>query len=325
MQSKTQFNMKDKKINLATTQTITSNYVGEASNKLVAAAFKEADTLRLNLLTTVEGVKFKRNLRKIAYTDGTTDYTCGFTPAGAVTLSEKVVTPKKVMNPGQLCKDDYKQQWSASLLGPSAHQDMMPSDVKEALLQKILGETGSKVDDEIWQGVNATDGQIGDGFITQWGSDGSIIKDGNGVTGPGHSVSESTVQADIKLALAAIPIPLRRRNDLVVGVSPDVFQAYQFKMVSLGQANDGTSEPKQAKFGKYTLTEINGLPADTIIVYAKENMEFCTDLVGDTTRIDFSDEDEMGLLTGQVRFKIVYSGGMGYYNSAEIVWLLLTT
>jgi hypothetical protein len=31
------------------------------------------------------------------------------------------------------------------------------------------------------------------------------------------------------------------------------------------------------------------------------------------------------LLTGNVRGKIVYNGGMGYYNSAEIVWLLTTT
>ncbi len=37
------------------------------------------------------------------------------------------------------------------------------------------------------------------------------------------------------------------------------------------------------------------------------------------------DEDEVGLLTGQVRGKIVYAGGMGYYNSDEIVYLLTTT
>jgi hypothetical protein len=31
------------------------------------------------------------------------------------------------------------------------------------------------------------------------------------------------------------------------------------------------------------------------------------------------------LLTGLVRGKMVYNAGVGYYNSAEIVWLLLTT
>jgi len=37
------------------------------------------------------------------------------------------------------------------------------------------------------------------------------------------------------------------------------------------------------------------------------------------------DEDAIGLLTGQVRYKMVYNFGVGYYNPTEIVWLLTTT
>ena len=37
------------------------------------------------------------------------------------------------------------------------------------------------------------------------------------------------------------------------------------------------------------------------------------------------DEDEIGLLTGQVRAKMVYNGGVQYYNSEDIVWYLSTT
>ena len=96
-------------------------------------------------------------------------------------------------------------------------------------------------------------------------------------------------------------------------------------MISLGQANDGTSEPKQAKFGKYTLTEINGLPDDTIVCFEKKNLVFATGLQGDHNVVQVQDEDEIGLMTGLVRSQIVYNAGVGYYNSEEIVWLLLTT
>ena len=41
--------------------------------------------------------------------------------------------------------------------------------------------------------------------------------------------------------------------------------------------------------------------------------------------VAIEDEDEIGLLTGNVRGKIVYNAGVGYYNSNEIVWLLTTT
>lgn len=309
---------------MATTSTTSSNYVGKVAGGIIGAAFKEADTLRLGLLTVAQNVNYKYNLRKIAYTDGTTDYTCGFTPQGAITLSEKQILPEKLMNPFQICKEEYRQTWSEDLGGASAKNPNMPKDIMDAITLEVLSSQAEKLDTDIWTGLAATDGEFA-GLIEQFGADAAIIKDGNGVTGPGHSVSESTVQADIKLALAAIPVALRRKTNLTVAVSPDVFQAYNFKMISLGQANDGTSEPKQAKFGKYMLTEVNGLPDDTIVVWEKKNVVFATGLLGDHNELSIVDEDEIGLLTGMVRGKIVYNAGVGYYNPEEIVWLLLTT
>lgn len=312
-----------RKTELATTTTVTSNYAGKEAGAIVGAAFKEADTLRLGLVTVAENINYKLNLKKIAYADGTQAYSCGFSPAGSVTLSEKVLEPTKFKNDIQVCKDDFRQTWSEDSMGASASNPNAPADIMEAIQVEMLSAQAEKLDADIWQG-NAADADEFAGFIELFTADGDIIKDGNGVTGPGHSVSESTVIADVKLALAAIPVALRR-VDLVVAVSPDVFQAYNFKMISLGQANDGTSEPKQAKFGKYTLTEVNGLPDDTIVCYKKDNLVFGTGLQGDHNSIAFSDEDEIGLQSGMIRGQIVYNAGVNYYNSAEIVWLLLTT
>ena len=309
---------------MATTNTVSSNYAGKEAGAIIGAAFKEADTLRLGLVTVAENVNYKMNLRKIRYTDGTVDYSCGFVPQGAIVLSEKTIEPKKVMNPLQICKEDFRQTWSEDKMGASASNPNMPSDVGEAMQMEILASQAEKVDEEIWSGQNAVNGEIGDGLIVQFAADANIIKDGNGVTAPGHSVSESTVEADIKLALAAIPVALRRRKDLIVAVSPDVFQAYSFYLISKGIANDGVADEKQTKFGKYTLTEVNGLPDDTIVVYAKDNVVFATGLQADFNELTMVDEDEIGLLTGNVRGKIVYNGGVGYYNSEEIVYLDLT-
>jgi hypothetical protein len=309
---------------MATTVNTTSNYAGKVAGSIIGAAFKEADTLRLGLVTLAENVNYKYNLRKILYADGTIDYTCGFAPQGTITLSNKVIEPKKVMNPLQICKEDFRQTWSEDMLGASASNPNAPSDIMEAIQLEVLSSQAQKVDDEIWNGLDATNGEIGDGFIVQFAADGSVIKANNGITALGAATTEANVQAHIKAALSAIPIPLRRK-ELKVLVSPDVFQAYNFKMISLGQANDGTSEPKQAKFGRYTLTEVNGLVDNTIVCYDPKNLIFATGLSGDHNELKLVDEDEIGLLTGQVRGKVVYNGGMGYYNSAEIVWLLTTT
>ena len=309
---------------MATTVTVSSNYAGKAG-EIVGQMYKEADTIRLGLVTFAQNVNFKYNLRKIQYTDGTVNYSCGdFTPAGAITLSEKVITPKKVMNNFQVCKEDFRQTWSEELGGASAHNDLMPRDIGEAILMEVVKSQSSKIDDEIWQGVNATAGEIGDGFIPQFTADASVIKANNGIVPLAAAITEANVESELKKVLAAIPVSLRRM-DLVVSVSPNVFQAYTFYLISKGIAWNGTTEDKQAKFGKYMLTEVNGLPDDTFVVYEKSNLVMATGLLGDHNDIRVVDEDEIGLLTGQVRGKMVYNGGMGYYNSNEIIWYLSTT
>ena len=47
--------------------------------------------------------------------------------------------------------------------------------------------------------------------------------------------------------------------------------------------------------------------------------------MGDHNTVELRDEDEIGLLTGKVRGKLVYNLGVGYYNSEDIVWYLSTT
>jgi len=300
---------------MATTVTVGSNYAGKVAGEIIGASFREADTLRLGLLTVTPNVNYKLNLRKIAYTDGTVDYSCGdFTPAGAITLSEKVLTPEKVMNNFQVCKEDFRQTWSEDGFGASAHNDMMASDISEAILAEVMKSQAEKIDDDIWNGLAATTGEFG-GFIEQFAADGSIVKP----TQLGAAITEANVESELKKVLAAIPISLRRK-DLNVLVSPDVFQSYWFYLVSKGIAWNGTADEKQAKFGKYTLTEVNGLPVNTIIVYEKSNLVFATGLLSDQNDIRVVDEDEIGLLTGQVRGKVVYNAGVGYYNSEDIVY-----
>lgn len=308
---------------MPTTTTVSSNYAGKVAGSIIGASFKQADTLRLGLLTVAQNVNFKMNLRKIAYADGTVDYTCGHTPAGTITLSEKVIQPKKVKNDFDICKEDFRQTWSEDLEGASASNPNAPADIMEAIQLEVLSSQAEKVDDEIWSGVNATAGQIGDGLLVQWAADAGVIKVGNGITSVAAATTEANVEAHLKTALAAVPTSIRRKM-LSVVVSPDVFQAYSFYLISKGIANDGTADEKQLKFGKYMLTEVNGLPDNTIAVFEKKNVVFATGLVGDHNEISLVDEDSIGLLTGQIRGKIVYNGGVGYYNSEEIVWFLTT-
>jgi len=297
---------------MATTTTVSSNYAGKVAGEIIGKTFKEADTLRLGLVTLAPNVNYKMNMRRIRYTDGTTAYSCGHTPAGAIVLNERVLEPVKLKNDFSVCKEDFRATWSEDSMGASASNVNAPADIMEAIQVEMLGETAENVDYKIWNG-DATNTDEWDGFLKLFLADSAVIDVDI------DAVTEANVVAQLKLALGAIPIPLRRKN-LNVMVSPDVFQFYSFSLTTPAITNGLGAEEKQMKFGRYTLTEVNGLPANTIVIAEAKNLVFGTGLEADFNTIALVDEDEIGLLTGQVRGKMVYSGGVNYYNSEEIVW-----
>jgi hypothetical protein len=297
---------------MATTNTVTSNYAGKEAGVIIGKTFKEADTLRLNLVTLLPNVGYKMNMRRIRYTDGTTRYSCGFVPQGALVLNERVLEPIKLMNAFQICKEDFRATWSEDALGASASNVNAPADIMEAMQVEVLGQTAEDIDAKIWQGDSANADEF-DGFLKLFEADADVIDVDL------DAITESNVVTELKKALAAIPIALRRKSVNVM-VSPDIFQAYMFALTTPQITNGLGAEEKQIRYGKYLLTEVNGLPANTIVIAEAKNLAMGTGLEADFNSLQIVDEDEIGLLTGLVRGKMVYSAGVQYYNSEEIVY-----
>jgi len=308
---------------MATTLTVSSNYAGKDAGEYIGKAFKEADTIAKGLVTVLPDIDFQVALKKISYSDGRVDYACGFTPTGAVTLSEKLLTPKKIKNEQEICKEDLRQIWSSASMGFSAHNDQAPADVESALIAEILADTAEATDKDIWQGDEDNTGEF-DGFLTLFAADAAIIKDGNGITGGGAAISKSNVVAEIEKVMNAIPVALRRKDDLKFMISPDVANFYSQALVAAGISNGLGGSDMELRYGRYVLEVVNGLPDNTMVVAQAKNLVFGTGLLSDHNEIRIKDMDESDL-SGQVRYKMVYTAGVSYYNSAEIVWYLSTT
>lgn len=297
---------------MATTVTVTSNYAGKEAGAIIGQAFKEADTIAKGFVTTFENVNFKLNLRKIVLTGGKREYTCGHVPTGAITLSEKVLEPKKFKDDWKVCKETFRSQWSEETMGASAHNDNAPKDIMDAILVEKLAQTAEELDDNIWNGDGANADEF-DGLLKLFAADASVIDVDI------DAVTEANVEAMLKLAIAAIPIELRRKT-LKIGVSPDVYMFYGFWLASKGIANGLGGDANTApKFGKYQLEEINGLPANTIVILEPKNVIFATGLLADHNEVRLVDQDDT-LLNGEIIGSMVYNAGVGYYNGEEIVW-----
>jgi len=296
---------------MATTTTVSSNYAGKDAGMIIGQAFKTIDTIEKGAVTIAENVNHKLSLRKIAYTDGTTAYTCGFAPAGAIVLNENVIEPFKFKNDFDVCKEDFRATWSDGIMGGGASNPTAPSDVMDAIQAEVLGAIGEKLESDIW-----TSSSNFDGFITLFDADADVNKPTADAV-----VSEANVLSDyLKPALNDLPIALRNK-DLVFAVSPDVAQAYGFYLSTQGIVYGNGNSDFALAFGRHTLTILNGLPENTVVIYEKKNLVFATGLTADHNQVALVDEDEIGLLTGKVRGKVVYNVGVGYYNPSEIVYL----
>lgn len=296
---------------MATTTTVNSSYAGTVAGEIVGKAFKEADTISRNLVTVLPNIAVKQVIRKIDYGNGRTDFSCGFTPSGSVSIGEVILEPKKIKNEAEICKEDFRNVWDTASMGFSAHNDNMPADEEGALLVEILADTAVATDSDIWIGDATVDGHF-DGFIPKFLADASVID----VTAA--AVTKANVISKIEAVMSAVPVALRRKADLVFAVSNDVALFYQQALVSAGISNGFGGNDFQLRYGNYTLEIVNGLPDNTMVVYQKKNLYFGTGLLSDHNEIRIKDMDDTDL-SGTVRYKMVYTAGVQYVRGSEIV------
>jgi len=296
---------------MATTLDITTNYVGEVAGDYIGKMIKGSNTLSDNLVTILPNIVSTTYLRKIETADSFVDYVCGFTPAGSITLSEYAITPKKIKWDSELCKEDFRQLWTAKEMGFSAHNDSLPATEQGAILMDMARVIARKVDLDIWQGDNTT-GKF-NGLIPQLVADASVIDVATPV-----AITSANVEAELARFVDAVPDAVIGADDLVLGVSTNVLRALKKVQGSQARANGTFANPSEFDFNGYTLTEIKALSANTMVAYTKSNVTFVTGLLADHNEIKIKDMDETDL-SGNIRMKVVFTGAIGYAYGGEIV------
>ncbi|MFS4469113.1 hypothetical protein [Maribacter sp. 2210JD10-5] len=296
---------------MPTTTTVTSNYAGVAAGELFGAAFKETNAVQRGLVTFMPNVKHKLSLKKIDYGNGTTDYSCGFTPAGSITLSENQLTIKMLKNDMEVCKDDFRAHWDEE------------GDIMEAVQVEVLASQAEKWDNDIWNGDSSVDGQFG-GLIPQFEADGDVIKANNGISPAGAAITKTNVLAELEKVTSAFPKQIRKKADFKVLVSSDVALAYEQYLIANGiTAGFGGTDQFQSKYSKYMLEEVEALDDNTIIAYRTSNVVVGSSKSNSENELSLVDTSET-LLDGNIRGKIVYGADTGYHAGDEIIYYVST-
>lgn len=295
---------------MATTNSITSTYVGKDSKEFISPVLNSGRTLGAGGVTIKKNVNYKTRITKIALSGLIAGATCDFTPSGTVTQTESWLNVMELEVNMELCKSDYYEDFIG--------EDMFPGSALNAgFLKYLLQEIGAHVADAmetmIWQGV--TGANAFNGFETQFAADGSVIKTVTPV-----AITNANVIAEARRVIAGITATkpaLIGKSDARLYVGAVVFQALREAY------NDKNSAKPQGEVvlqvdgidifyapglqsGSMALAQISNLWFGTW-----ENSTLAKVGVLDMTAIDFSNN---------IRFGMGYFAGVAYGQGDEIVY-----
>lgn len=297
---------------MATTTNVSSQFNGALAGEIFVQAFKKADTISKNCITVLPNVIGTGYLPKISYSQSLAEYSCGFTPSGTVSYTDKSVATKKYEIKDELCKDDFHATFQAQAAGLFSANNEIPATIQDAILLAMVNNAGALVDREIWQGTGVT-GSF-NGLIAQFVADGEVID----VAGATSGVTVANAQAEIAKVYNAIPEEIMNEDDLVIAVSPGVSRAYKQSQIGNYMVGSPVGD-KTLDYLGVRMESLAGLPADTMVAYRVKNLAFLTGLEADLNEvrvIDLDATDGSGLL----RTKMVFNAGVGYSFGDQIIY-----
>ena len=304
---------------MATTTNITTTYAGEKAQGYIAAALLSGNTIENGGITVKPNVKKSEVLKKIATGDLVADGSCDFTATSSVTLTERVITPKEFQVNLELCKTPFRADWDAISMGYSSF-DTLPPDFQSCLVAHVAGKVATKIENNIWQGADATEGEF-DGIVALATADADVIDV------VGTTVNAGNVIDELGKVVDAIPAALYGSPDLKIYVAQNVYRAYVRALggfASNGQGangvgGNGTNQSLgDVMFDGVPVFVANGLASNYIVAAESSNLMFGTGLLNDTNEVKVLD---MADLDGSQNVRVImrFTATVQYAYGAEIV------
>jgi hypothetical protein len=304
---------------MATTTSITTTYAGEFAGEYISAALLSGVTIDNGGITVKPNVKFKEVIKKLA-TDGIVkDGTCDFADTSTITLTERIIEPETFQVNLELCKADFRSDWDAIQMGYSAF-DNLPASFADFLISHAQAKVAQKIENNIWGGVNATEGEF-DGIVTLATADADVIDV------VGTSVTAGNVIDELGKVVDAIPAELYGSEDLHLYVAQNVYRAYVralggFAANGVGANGVGGQGTNQAMgdlmFDGVKIFVANGLSNNYIVAAEKSNLFFGTGILNDTNEVKVLD---MADLDGSQNVRVImrFTASVQYGIGSDIV------
>jgi hypothetical protein len=136
------------------TPTITTNtYAGKDLEGVIAQSVLRGKTIENGLVTVHTDIDSRAVVKTMANTINVQDSVAAFTSAGAFTLDEKYLDPKKFMEAVEYDYSTLNATWYASQQPRGRAGDFVPpSSIEDAIIEQQAGIRSKFIDASIWRG-----------------------------------------------------------------------------------------------------------------------------------------------------------------------------
>lgn len=301
--------MENKKIQLATTETISSNYAGADSSRFISAALLSPTTITNGGVEVIENVPYKWNVPNVNLSGIVQDATCDFTPGGTLTVADRVLTTEKFEVNMKLCKKTYRPVWQSMY-----KSGRFTGSFESYLAGLAAANVAASRETVIWQGTNGTGGEFEgiEGLLTV----DAALPAANEVTGT--TLTAGNIIAELGKVKTAAPNAIYNMPGFAIRVSTAAMKFYITAQAALGAYDAFHERTATANFEGIPLIECSGLSDNVMIAtgsnvlwYGIEDLALSGNVrLLDQSMIDGSDN---------VHVVLEWGDGVQYGNVSDII------
>jgi hypothetical protein len=291
-----------------------ANYVKENEQQLAAAAVFGAKTASIiEASGNVQvGIKSSETIN-ILSTDVWFQQggSCGFTPTGVTTITQRVITVGKIKVQESICPKTFEAKYTQKALKEGSTYDYMAFATEYTALKSA--KISAALETAIWQGeLNNMNPSLSrfDGFLRHldilgFNMQGSPVK---GNVDNIITLTQANVITEVDRVFSLIPAALLDKQDVVMFVGNDTFREY---VLALRNANyfhyavDATNMELVIPGTNVKLIGVNGLNGTSAIFAASlSNLYIGTDMLNEQDKYELFYAKEADEMRFSVEFKL---------------------
>jgi hypothetical protein len=296
---------------MATTETVSSNYAGEAASQFFSGVLLSPTSIANGGVSPLGGIRYKQNLPKVDLSGIIADSTCDFTPVGTITRSERVLTVEEFEVNLELCKSTYRPTFDN--MAATAHASLAPT-FADHLVQLVGANVAQSRENTIWQGAAATAGEF-DGFEALFTSEAAQPA---AYEVAGIALSAANIIAELGKVRDAATAALYSKEGFSIRISTAAKRFYISAMAALGYMDKFHDGQAPLNFEGIPLLECAGLSDDVMFATYAGNLWYGFGEAGDAQRVDVIDQAPLDG-SNNVNVVMKWADGVQVANPQDVI------